>query len=154
MAQAAAQNDLDRELSAFAEGLRDGLLGSGPLVAEVEEGRERVFAQRVLGLRGAGGGARRQFLFEGRAGGTGRGRYSTGRGASAYGQRSVGRGGVARTHPAAALTGHGPFANQHEFAVAFTWGILLVNLFFGLRYRIRMLSLRFRVRSRRCRPMA
>ncbi|MHA6508806.1 c-type cytochrome biogenesis protein CcsB [Tessaracoccus sp. Y1736] len=39
------------------------------------------------------------------------------------------------------LTGHGPFANQHEFAVAFTWGILLVNLFFGLRYRIRMLSL-------------
>ena len=38
------------------------------------------------------------------------------------------------------LTGHGPFANQHEFA-AFTWGILLVNLFFGLRYRIRMLSL-------------
>ncbi|HSO70585.1 MAG TPA: c-type cytochrome biogenesis protein CcsB, partial [Arachnia sp.] len=39
------------------------------------------------------------------------------------------------------VTGHGPFANQHEFAVAFTWGILLVNLFFGLRYRIRMLSL-------------
>ncbi len=39
------------------------------------------------------------------------------------------------------VTGHGPFANQHEFAVAFTWGILLVNLFFVLRYRIRMLSL-------------
>lgn len=39
------------------------------------------------------------------------------------------------------ITGHGPFANQHEFAIAFTWGILLVNLFFVLRYRIRMLSL-------------
>lgn len=39
------------------------------------------------------------------------------------------------------ITGHGPFSNQHEFAVAFAWGILLVNLFFELRYRIRMLSL-------------
>lgn len=39
------------------------------------------------------------------------------------------------------VTGHGPFSNQHEFAVAFVWGILLVNLFFELRFRIRMLSL-------------
>ena len=39
------------------------------------------------------------------------------------------------------VTGHGPFSNQHEFAVAFVWGILLVNLFFEMRYRIRMLSL-------------
>lgn len=39
------------------------------------------------------------------------------------------------------ITGHGPFANQHEFAVAFTWGILVVNMFFELQYRIRMLSL-------------
>ncbi|SHJ52550.1 cytochrome c-type biogenesis protein CcsB [Tessaracoccus bendigoensis DSM 12906] len=39
------------------------------------------------------------------------------------------------------ITGHGPFSNQHEFAVAFVWGILLVNLFFEMRFRIRMLSL-------------
>lgn len=39
------------------------------------------------------------------------------------------------------LTGHGPFANQHEFAVSFTWGILGAYLFFLWRYRIRMLSL-------------
>ncbi len=38
-------------------------------------------------------------------------------------------------------TGHGPFSNQHEFAIAFSWGILLVNLFFDLRYRIRLISL-------------
>ena len=39
------------------------------------------------------------------------------------------------------LTGHGPFANQHEFAVSFAWGILAVYLYFLWRYRIRMLSL-------------
>lgn len=39
------------------------------------------------------------------------------------------------------LTGHGPFANQHEFAVSFTWGILAAYLYFLWRYRIRMLSL-------------
>ena len=39
------------------------------------------------------------------------------------------------------VTGHGPFSNQHEFAVAFVWGILLVNLFFDLRYRIRLITL-------------
>ena len=41
----------------------------------------------------------------------------------------------------ASITGHGPFANQHEFAVAFTWGVLVTNLFFELKYRVRMLSL-------------
>lgn len=41
----------------------------------------------------------------------------------------------------ASITGHGPFANQHEFAVSFTWGILLANLYFEVRYRVRMLSL-------------
>lgn len=39
------------------------------------------------------------------------------------------------------VTGHGPFANQHEFAVAFVWGILVLNLVFALRFRIRMISL-------------
>lgn len=39
------------------------------------------------------------------------------------------------------LTGHGPFANQHEFAVSFAWGILAAYLYFLWRYRIRMLSL-------------
>ncbi|MDO4716644.1 MAG: c-type cytochrome biogenesis protein CcsB [Propionibacteriaceae bacterium] len=39
------------------------------------------------------------------------------------------------------VTGHGPFANQHEFAVSFTWGILLANLVFEVRYRVQMLSL-------------
>ncbi|MBD3690149.1 c-type cytochrome biogenesis protein CcsB [Nanchangia anserum] len=40
-----------------------------------------------------------------------------------------------------ALTGHGPFANQHEFAVSFCWGILLVFLVFALRYGLRAISL-------------
>lgn len=39
------------------------------------------------------------------------------------------------------LTGHGPFSNQHEFAVSFSWGILAAYLFFLWRYRVRMLSL-------------
>lgn len=40
-----------------------------------------------------------------------------------------------------ALTGHGPFANQHEFAVSFCWGILLVYIAFALRYGLRTVSL-------------
>lgn len=40
-----------------------------------------------------------------------------------------------------ALTGHGPFANQHEFAVSFSWGILLVFLFFAVRYGLKAVSL-------------
>ncbi len=40
-----------------------------------------------------------------------------------------------------AVTGHGPFSNQHEFAVSFTWGMLVAYLFFEYRYRVRALSL-------------
>ena len=40
-----------------------------------------------------------------------------------------------------AVIGHGPFANQHEFAVSFVWGILLVALFFELRYHAYTLAL-------------
>lgn len=39
------------------------------------------------------------------------------------------------------VTGHGPFANQHEFAVSFTWGILVAYLVVELRYRMRALSI-------------
>lgn len=38
-------------------------------------------------------------------------------------------------------TGHGPFSNQHEFAVSFAWGILAAYLFFEWRYRIGALAL-------------
>ena len=44
---------------------------------------------------------------------------------------------VART----TVTGHAPFANQHEFAVAFGWGILLAWVWFEARYHIRALAL-------------
>jgi cytochrome c-type biogenesis protein CcsB len=37
-------------------------------------------------------------------------------------------------------TGHGPFANQHEFAVAFTWGIMAAYLLVEWRFRLRILS--------------
>lgn len=39
------------------------------------------------------------------------------------------------------LTGHGPFANQHEFAVSFAWGILAGDLIAQWRFRVRMISL-------------
>ncbi|MDO5700171.1 MAG: c-type cytochrome biogenesis protein CcsB [Bowdeniella nasicola] len=39
------------------------------------------------------------------------------------------------------ITGHGPFANQHEFAVSFTWGILVVFVVFHWRFQLRALSL-------------
>lgn len=39
------------------------------------------------------------------------------------------------------LSGHGPFANQHEFAVSFVWGALLAYLIFEWRFSVRMLSL-------------
>jgi cytochrome c-type biogenesis protein CcsB len=38
-------------------------------------------------------------------------------------------------------TGHGPFANQYEFAVAFGWGMLTAQVYFEWRYRVRMLAL-------------
>jgi cytochrome c-type biogenesis protein CcsB len=37
-------------------------------------------------------------------------------------------------------TGHGPFANQYEFSVAFAWGIVGVYLYFEQRYRTRSLG--------------
>lgn len=39
------------------------------------------------------------------------------------------------------VTGHGPFSNQHEFAVAFAWGILLAYVIFEWLYKLRTLSL-------------
>ena len=32
-------------------------------------------------------------------------------------------------------TGHGPFSNMYEFAIAFTWGILVMGHFFQWRYK-------------------
>lgn len=40
-----------------------------------------------------------------------------------------------------AVSGHGPFSNQHEFAVAFAWGILVVYVVFEWLYKLRVLSL-------------
>jgi cytochrome c-type biogenesis protein CcsB len=41
----------------------------------------------------------------------------------------------------AILTGHGPFANQYEFAVAFAWGMLAAYVYFEHRYHVRTLAL-------------
>jgi cytochrome c-type biogenesis protein CcsB len=41
----------------------------------------------------------------------------------------------------AVVTGHGPFANQYEFAVAFAWGIVAAYAYFEYRYRVRALGL-------------
>jgi cytochrome c-type biogenesis protein CcsB len=38
-------------------------------------------------------------------------------------------------------TGHGPFANQYEFAVSFGWGVVGVYLFFERRYHLRTIGL-------------
>jgi cytochrome c-type biogenesis protein CcsB len=38
------------------------------------------------------------------------------------------------------VTGHGPFANQHEFAVSFIWGILLAYLIVEWKIKLRALS--------------
>ena len=40
-----------------------------------------------------------------------------------------------------ALTGHGPFSNQHEFAVSFVWGIMVAFVVTLWRFKIRMLAL-------------
>ena len=37
--------------------------------------------------------------------------------------------------------GHGPFSNQYEFAVSFSWGVLGAYLFFERRYHLRTLGL-------------
>ncbi len=41
----------------------------------------------------------------------------------------------------AILTGHGPFANQYEFSVAFGWGMVAAYVYFEYRYRVRTLAL-------------
>lgn len=41
----------------------------------------------------------------------------------------------------AAVTGHGPFANQYEFSVAFGWGIVAAYAYFEYRYQVRALGL-------------
>lgn len=41
----------------------------------------------------------------------------------------------------AILTGHGPFANQYEFSVAFGWGMVAAYVYFEFRYRVRTLAL-------------
>lgn len=38
-------------------------------------------------------------------------------------------------------TGHGPFANQYEFSVAFAWGMIAVYVYFEQVYRARVLAL-------------
>lgn len=40
----------------------------------------------------------------------------------------------------AAATGHGPFSNQHEFAVSFAWGVLAAYVFFEWRYDVKALA--------------
>jgi ABC-type transport system involved in cytochrome c biogenesis permease subunit len=41
----------------------------------------------------------------------------------------------------AVSTGHGPFSSMYEFAVAFSWGILVMSLYFRWRYRIELIGL-------------
>jgi len=38
-------------------------------------------------------------------------------------------------------TGHAPFANQYEFAIAFAWGVTAALVYFTWRYGVRVLSL-------------
>ena len=38
-------------------------------------------------------------------------------------------------------TGHPPFANHYEFAVSFAWGMILAQVYFEWRYRVRTLAL-------------
>ncbi len=40
----------------------------------------------------------------------------------------------------AVATGHGPFTNMYEFAIAFAWGTVLMGLYFGRRYRARVIT--------------
>ena len=39
------------------------------------------------------------------------------------------------------VTGHAPFANHYEFALSFAWGMILAQVFFEWRYRVRTLAL-------------
>ncbi|EPH03458.1 cytochrome c-type biogenesis protein CcsB [Propionibacterium sp. oral taxon 192 str. F0372] len=38
-------------------------------------------------------------------------------------------------------TGHAPFSNHYEFAIAFAWGMILAQVYFEARYRVRMMSI-------------
>ncbi len=38
-------------------------------------------------------------------------------------------------------TGHGPFTNQYEFAVSFSWGILVAYTYFEQKYHVRTIGL-------------
>ncbi len=38
-------------------------------------------------------------------------------------------------------TGHPPFANHYEFAVSFAWGMIVAQVYFEWRYRVRTLAL-------------
>jgi cytochrome c-type biogenesis protein CcsB len=38
-------------------------------------------------------------------------------------------------------TGHGPFTNQYEFAVAFAWGMIAAYVYFEHRYHVRTIAL-------------
>jgi ABC-type transport system involved in cytochrome c biogenesis permease subunit len=40
----------------------------------------------------------------------------------------------------ATSTGHGPFSSMYEFAVAFSWGILVMALIFGWTYKLPLIS--------------
>jgi ABC-type transport system involved in cytochrome c biogenesis permease subunit len=41
----------------------------------------------------------------------------------------------------AVATGHGPFSSMYEFAVAFSWGVMTMGLFFRWRYKIPVVSI-------------
>ena len=41
----------------------------------------------------------------------------------------------------AIASGHGPFSNMYEFSLAFSWGALVLYLYFEVRYRLRTLAL-------------
>jgi ABC-type transport system involved in cytochrome c biogenesis permease subunit len=38
-------------------------------------------------------------------------------------------------------TGHGPFSNMYEFAIAFVWGVMLIGIIFWLRYKMPIVGL-------------
>jgi len=38
------------------------------------------------------------------------------------------------------LTGHGPFSNMYEFSVAFSWGIIVMGIYFQWRYKVAMVK--------------
>jgi cytochrome c-type biogenesis protein CcsB len=41
----------------------------------------------------------------------------------------------------AVITGHAPFSNMYEFAVAFSWGIVVMGLFFWWRYHATLITI-------------